>query len=341
MNMKVSCLITVEQVDAGYGLIISKSMHNDLIDKFKGLNFNLTVTKGSVYKKDKVKYNNGNKYKKIKNEKLASKGRSKTRQVKKQKTWKGKNGFNAGLWLPEEQQRFIEAILLYGNEWKLVQEHIITRSYDQARSHAQKFCGKIKRSKLLDININQKRSIKSLCDQVSHMTTDKYFKTLQTLQQITNEKKKRRTKGDMNSILTDEAIIRQDASMNTEQTMKSTNIRILINPSEQENLYEICNDEDIILNNDNTFMSLKSKDKNMFINRKRSSMSSIDVHFNDTMSQKEKSKADDDFQNYFLESFRENKKYDGNVYFTFMELFRTDTVENPNFATNFNLEDEN
>ena len=47
--------------------------------------------------------------------------------------------FNTGRWLQEEHQKFIEAMFLYGNEWKKVQQHIKTRSSTQARSHAQKF----------------------------------------------------------------------------------------------------------------------------------------------------------------------------------------------------------
>jgi SHAQKYF class myb-like DNA-binding protein len=47
--------------------------------------------------------------------------------------------FNQGRWLPEEHKKFIEAMYIYGNEWKKVQEYIGTRSSTQARSHAQKF----------------------------------------------------------------------------------------------------------------------------------------------------------------------------------------------------------
>lgn len=46
---------------------------------------------------------------------------------------------NTGRWSAEEHQKFVEAMFLYGNEWKRVQQHIKTRSSTQARSHAQKF----------------------------------------------------------------------------------------------------------------------------------------------------------------------------------------------------------
>ena len=54
--------------------------------------------------------------------------------------------FQTGKWTEEEHEKFIEGILIYGNEWKKVQEIIKTRSSAQARSHAQKFFLKIKKS---------------------------------------------------------------------------------------------------------------------------------------------------------------------------------------------------
>jgi SHAQKYF class myb-like DNA-binding protein len=64
-----------------------------------------------------------------------------------------KEEFNNGRWNEEEHRKFIEAILLYGNEWKRVQQYIKTRSSTQARSHAQKFFIRLK-SKLGANNIS-------------------------------------------------------------------------------------------------------------------------------------------------------------------------------------------
>jgi SHAQKYF class myb-like DNA-binding protein len=50
-----------------------------------------------------------------------------------------------GRWTAEEHFRFIEALILYGKEWRQVQEHVRTRSSTQARSHAQKFFVKLQR----------------------------------------------------------------------------------------------------------------------------------------------------------------------------------------------------
>ena len=52
--------------------------------------------------------------------------------------------FKEGKWTDEEHEKFIEGILIYGNEWKKVQEIIKTRSSEQARSHGQKFFKRFK-----------------------------------------------------------------------------------------------------------------------------------------------------------------------------------------------------
>lgn len=46
---------------------------------------------------------------------------------------------NTGRWNQDEHKRFIEALFIYGNEWKKVQKYIQSRTATQSRSHAQKF----------------------------------------------------------------------------------------------------------------------------------------------------------------------------------------------------------
>jgi len=54
--------------------------------------------------------------------------------------------FNIGRWTEHEHKKFLEAILMYGNEWKSVQKYISSRSSTQARSHAQKFFLRLKKN---------------------------------------------------------------------------------------------------------------------------------------------------------------------------------------------------
>ena len=54
------------------------------------------------------------------------------------------NNSNGGRWNKDEQKRFAEAVLKYGNDWKKIQNHIFSRNITQVRSHAQKFLMKLK-----------------------------------------------------------------------------------------------------------------------------------------------------------------------------------------------------
>ena len=53
--------------------------------------------------------------------------------------------FNKGRWTKEEHDKFLKGIIEYGNDWKMVQKIIKTRSRSQARSHAQKYFIKVKK----------------------------------------------------------------------------------------------------------------------------------------------------------------------------------------------------
>ena len=50
-----------------------------------------------------------------------------------------------GRWTSEEHDKFLEALEVYGKNWKKVENHIGTRSGAQIRSHAQKFFGRLQR----------------------------------------------------------------------------------------------------------------------------------------------------------------------------------------------------
>ena len=69
-----------------------------------------------------------------------------------------------GRWTKDEHNKFIEAIILYGNDWKKVQKHVSTRTGTQARSHAQKFLMKLKQcdmivKKKINLNMSWAKSI--------------------------------------------------------------------------------------------------------------------------------------------------------------------------------------
>jgi len=50
-----------------------------------------------------------------------------------------------GRWSLMEHVRFLEALKLFGKNWKKVEDYVATRTSTQARSHAQKFFGNIEK----------------------------------------------------------------------------------------------------------------------------------------------------------------------------------------------------
>ena len=69
---------------------------------------------------------------------------------------------NSGRWKPNEHEKFLEAIIIHGNDWKLVQKCIKSRSSTQARSHAQKFLLKLRKKLKIEPDSNNKLSNESI-----------------------------------------------------------------------------------------------------------------------------------------------------------------------------------
>lgn len=79
------------------------------------------------------------------NNEEGSQSGSKVSKLSKNSRGEDRN-YNTGRWTDEEHKKFLEAILIYGNEWKSVQKYISSRSSTQARSHAQKFFLRLKKN---------------------------------------------------------------------------------------------------------------------------------------------------------------------------------------------------
>ena len=99
-----------------------------------------------------------------------------------------KNEFNNGRWSDEEHKKFIEGILEHGNEWKKVQKIIKTRSSTQARSHAQKFFLRIKRS-LGEFNSDKNNIIDN--NEMIKYIIETYINNKKTENELTNEQKEK------------------------------------------------------------------------------------------------------------------------------------------------------
>jgi SHAQKYF class myb-like DNA-binding protein len=108
----------------------------------------------------------------------------------KGKRKKKEGSFNTGRWMPDEHQRFIEALLKYGNEWKNVQKYVGTRSSTQARSHAQKFFVKIGKTQIENMTLDfENNSLKSLNLLANNLDYEKMTQAINTLNRLAFDKK--------------------------------------------------------------------------------------------------------------------------------------------------------
>ena len=98
---------------------------------------------------------------------------------------------NNGRWTKEEQKRFAEAVLKFGNDWKKIQNHISSRNLTQVRSHAQKFLMKLKENDFLkvkgiDQNLSWTKIMKIL---MNTLTYEELKNVLFSVEEIGEKKK--------------------------------------------------------------------------------------------------------------------------------------------------------
>ena len=73
--------------------------------------------------------------------------------------------FNKGRWKEAEHKKFLEAIILYGSDWKSVHKYIKSRSSNQSRSHAQKFILKLKKKLNIIPNYDHENTVMVLSEE--------------------------------------------------------------------------------------------------------------------------------------------------------------------------------
>ena len=97
---------------------------------------------------------------------------------------------NNGRWTKEEQSRFAEAVLKYGNDWKNIQSFVATRNITQVRSHAQKFLMKLKESSFLkDKGLNTNLSWTKVINFLNNnLTNDELKEVLFSVEQTGHKK---------------------------------------------------------------------------------------------------------------------------------------------------------
>lgn len=109
---------------------------------------------------------------------------------------KTEDGLN-GRWSKEEHNRFIEAILLYSNDWKKIKDYIGTRTGTQVRSHAQKFLIKLRKNQIFkkkDIDFNL--SLGKVIQTIKNKCTNEEFKEAFKDDCNKNKKKQKNNRND-------------------------------------------------------------------------------------------------------------------------------------------------
>jgi SHAQKYF class myb-like DNA-binding protein len=98
-------------------------------------------------------------------------------------------GENEGRWNDDEHVKFLEAINIYGNNWREVQKYVKTRSSNQVRSHAQKFILKLKTFKDSSLGIDfTGNSVKNLTDIIEKIKEIEKFNNNNNILLLLNQK---------------------------------------------------------------------------------------------------------------------------------------------------------
>ena len=151
--------------------------------------------------------------------------------------------YSTGRWKSDEHQRFIDAIIKYGNNWRQVQKCVGTRSSTQTRSHAQKFFEKLKRSKIFQRENYDfsKNSLKILHDIMNNLPDKEYNQTLNALHSLSYERKSNFENGQNNNVFINfnNKIFNENKENNYENNNYDININNNININKEDNIKNI------------------------------------------------------------------------------------------------------
>ena len=153
--------------------------------------------------------------------------------------------FNMGSWTNEEHKKFLKGIIEYGNNWKVKEQLIKTRSTNKARSHAQKYFVKVK-NKI----INQKKvfNAKNLINYFFNCI--KNFKGEQPLDEI----QKKRT---LNLLISNFQNMSKDEIENCNMVINETKSMNCQKDEEKYNFFEKEIDKNRVSENHNLIKEIK------------------------------------------------------------------------------------
>ena len=153
--------------------------------------------------------------------------------------------FNMGRWTEEEHKKFLKGIIEYGNNWKMIEQLIKTRSRSQARSHAQKYFIKVKKK---IISQNKVFNARNLLNYVFNCI--KNFKGGQPLDAI----QKKRT---LNLLISNFQNFRKDEIESCNMVVNEIKSISSQKDGEKYTLFEKENDKNRISDNHNLIIKIK------------------------------------------------------------------------------------
>ena len=203
-------------------------------------------------------------------------------QVKNNNTSSFSNkNYSSGRWKSDEHQRFIDAIIRYGNNWRQVQKCVGTRTSTQTRSHAQKFFEKLKRSKIFKREKYDfsKNSLKILHDIMKNLPDKEFNQVLKALHSLSydrnhnNEKDENKNQiiNEFDNYNNNENIIENNNNdgnnnINNEEKMKNIKFSNQGYFFLENNSNKLYNNEDYMFYNISNNVNINSNFNNYIIN---------------------------------------------------------------------------
>ena len=204
----------------------------------------------------------------------------KNKKNRKLKTINNSNSSN-GRWSKEEHNKFIEAIIKFGNDWKKIQKYIPSRTSTQARSHAQKFLMKFRNSTFfkqnnIDSNLSWAKTIQFIKNKFSNEELEIVLKNIHC--NIYNNEEKKNSFKKINSDYTN---FNSDDSITIFSNFNNNNFISCDYNKENELhcLYSLNEENDNIKKYENNHDYIQSFIQNF--NRKYSYINDFDFTIND------------------------------------------------------------
>ena len=166
---------------------------------------------------------------------------------------------NNGRWNKEEQNRFAEAVLKFGNDWKKIQNYVFSRNITQVRSHAQKFLLKLKENNFLkDKGLDKNLSWTKVMNYLNKILTyDELKDVLFSVQQTVDKKCARKNYKNFKKIKKNNKGKNEnsknnninDSCLNSNSETNNSTLYCSENDSDKNKNFNLCGEEKYIINN--------------------------------------------------------------------------------------------